>query len=215
MSTIAIIGATGYAGGHIKSEALDRGHSVIAVSRGAAGLEPAENVDVRPGSIEDRALLDGVFTDGDVVIVATHGALDGEPFLVKFVPDLLALAAEHGTRLGFVGGAGSLQVAPGGPRLIDTPEFPDEYKPEASAHALVLEALRADTSGADWFYVSPAAVFGAWAPGERTGSFRVGDDLLLTDSEGNSTIGGADFAIAILDEVERPAHSRARFTVAY
>jgi putative NADH-flavin reductase len=215
MTKIAIIGATGYAGGHIKEEALQRGHQVIAVSRHATAADAAPGVEARAGSIDDRELLDAVFGDADVVIVATHGAQDGQPFLVKLVPDLLALAREHGTRLGFVGGAGSLHVSPDGPRLIDTEAFPEEYKPEASAHAQVLEALRADDSGADWFYVSPAAEFGSWAPGERTGSFRLGDDVLLSDADGHSRIGGADFAIAILDEIEQPAHRRARFTVAY
>jgi putative NADH-flavin reductase len=214
MSKIAIIGATGYAGGHIQAEALARGHQVIAVSRNPPS-DPTEGVEIRSGSIDDPALLDSVFADADVVIVATHGSLDGQPFLVHLVPSLLAAARAHSTRLGFVGGAGSLQVSPGGPRLIDTPEFPAEYKPEASSHAQVLDALRADESDAEWFYVSPAATFGSYNPGARKGSFRVGDDVLLTDSDGNSHISGADFAIAILDEIENPAHRRARFTVAY
>jgi hypothetical protein len=217
MSTIAIIGATGYAGGHIQEEALGRGHDVIAVSRHAADSQAgtqAGNVDVRLGTIEDRELLSGVFADAEVVLVATHATADGRPLLPSLVGDLLASAREHGTRLGFVGGAASTLVSPDGPRLLDTPEFPDEYRAEAGTHAEVLELLRADESDADWFYVSPAAVFGAWAPGERTGSYRVSDDLLLTDADGNSTIGGADYAIAILDEIERPAHRRARFHVA-
>jgi hypothetical protein len=212
MSRIAIIGATGYAGGHIQQEALGRGHEVIAVSR-TAGAE-AGKVDVRPGTIEDQDLLRGVFADADVVVVATHATADGRQLLPPLVGDLVSLAREHGTRLGFVGGAASTLVSPEGPRLLDTPEFPEEYKAEASAHAEVLELLRADDSDADWFYVSPAAMFGAWAPGERTGSYRVSDDLLLTDAGGNSTIGGADYAIAVLDEIERPAHRRARFHVA-
>lgn len=213
MSTIAIIGATGYAGGHIQEEALRRGHGVIAVSRGGSDAEAA-NVDVRRGSIEDHELLTGVFADADVVIVAIRSTVDDQPFLTRYVGDLLALAQEHGTRLGFVGGAASTLVSPDGPRLLDTPDFPAAYKPEAATHAQVLEQLRADDSGADWFYVSPAAVFGAYAPGERTGSYRVSDDLLLTDAQGNSQIGGADFAAAILDEIEEPAHRRARFHVA-
>ncbi|HWD69885.1 MAG TPA: NAD(P)H-binding protein [Solirubrobacteraceae bacterium] len=214
MSRIAIIGATGYAGGHIQTEALSRGHEVIAVSRNGSDSETA-NVEVRRGSIEDSELLARLFADADVVIVAIRSTADGRPLLPAYVDQLLALAREHGTRLGFVGGAASTLVGAEGPRLFDTPEFPEAYKPEAGTHARVLELLRADDSDADWFYVSPGAVFGAHSPGERTGSYRVSDDVLLTDTDGNSSIGGADFATAIVDEIERPAHRRARFHVAY
>jgi hypothetical protein len=99
--------------------------------------------------------------------------------------------------------------------VIDSPDFPTEAKPEASAHAAVLEQLRNSSSDVDWFYVSPAMGFGSWAPGERTGTYRVGDDVLLTDANGKSEISGADYANAIVGEIERPAHRRARFTVAY
>jgi putative NADH-flavin reductase len=214
MSTIAIIGGTGFAGGHISTEALSRGHQVISVSRNAPS-DPAAGVEVRTGSIEDDALVGELFAKADVVVVAIHGAVGDTPYLIDFVPRLLALAAEHGTRLGVVGGAGSLHVSPGGPRLIDTPEFPDAFKLEAGSMAEVLEAMRAADTSADWFYVSPAANFGAHAPGERTGSYRTGDDVLVTDSEGHSVISGADFAIAFIDEIETPAHHRTRFTVGY
>jgi putative NADH-flavin reductase len=148
-------------------------------------------------------------------VIAIHGAVDDKPYLLTFVPRLLALAAEHDTRLGVVGGAGSLRAAPGGPLVIDLPQFPDEFKAEAGSHAQVLEALRAAQTSADWFYVSPAAYFGAHSPGERTGSYRTGDDVLVADAEGTSAIGGADFAIAFVDEIEKPAHHQARFTVGY
>jgi putative NADH-flavin reductase len=108
-----------------------------------------------------------------------------------------------------VGGAASLFVAPG-QRLLDQPDFPDAYKPEASAGAAFLEALR----GADdleWTYLSPSAVF---VPGERTGKFRLGTDELLVSDHG-STISFEDYAVALVDEIERPAHVRRRFTVGY
>ena len=111
--------------------------------------------------------------------------------------------------------SGSLHVGPGGPRLFDTPEFPAEYKPESLELAAVLDELRDSPEQLDWFYISPAAGFGAYAPGERTGTFRLGDEVLLTDSEGRSDLSGADLAVAILDEVENPTHRRARFTAAY
>jgi putative NADH-flavin reductase len=214
MSTIAIIGGTGYAGGHIAAEAVRRGHHVISVSRNAPS-DPRAGVEVRTGPIADDTLVSQVFADADVVVIAIHGAADGKPYLINFVPRLLALAAEHDTRLGVVGGAGSLAVSEGGPRVIDQPAFPAEWKPEASAHAQVLEALRAADTEADWFYVSPAAYFGSHTPGERTGTYRTGGDVLVTDAEGNSRIGGADFGIALVDEIEKPVHHRVRFTVAY
>jgi putative NADH-flavin reductase len=161
------------------------------------------------------ALLADVFAGVDVVIVVVHGAVDGRPFLVNLVPGLLALADKHGTRLGFVGGGGSLQVAPGGPRIIDSPDFPPQFRAEATAQAQVLDVLQAADTAADWFYLSPPAGFGSYAPGERTGRYRVGDDVLLTDADGKSEISGADYAIAVLDEIEKPAHHRKRFTVAY
>ncbi|HEY5304987.1 MAG TPA: hypothetical protein VIJ86_13170 [Acidimicrobiales bacterium] len=99
--------------------------------------------------------------------------------------------------------------------MIDTPEFPENFKAEARSHIAVLEALTSSTSDVDWFYVSPPATFGAYAPGERTGTYRTSDDILLVDAEGNSSISGADYAIAFVDEIETPTHHRARFTVGY
>ena len=103
----------------------------------------------------------------------------------------------------------------GGPRLVDTPEFPEAHKNEALSHADVLEALRETGDRVDWFYVSPAAGFGSYAPGEATGSYRVGGDVLVTDADGKSFISGADFALAFVDEIEQGRHRRERFTVAY
>ncbi|MEU1275650.1 NAD(P)H-binding protein [Streptomyces sp. NPDC005799] len=214
MAIITVFGATGYAGGHITDEALRRGHEIIAVNRtGSAEARPG--VTPVAGSIDDETLVRDLATKSDVVVVAVHGSVDGEPFLLPLVPSLLSAVAEGGARLGVVGGAGSLQVADGGPRLIDAPAFPDVVKPEAGSHAQVLEALRATGADADWFYLSPAAEFGSWVPGERTGTFRLGGDVLLSDADGKSFISGADYAIAFVDEIDEPAHRQARFTVAY
>lgn len=213
MSTIAIVGGTGYVGGHIASEALGRGHRVISVSRHAPS-DPAAGLEVRTGSIEDDALMGQLFADADVVAIAIPGAVGDTPYLVKFVPRLLDLATEHDVRLAVVGGAGSLQVAPGGPLVIDLPQFPDEFRAEANSQAQVLEALRTAANTADWFYLSPPPYFGAHSPGQRSGRYRTSDDdVMVTDAEGNSTISGADFAIAFVDEIEKPAHHQARFTV--
>jgi hypothetical protein len=215
MTTLAVIGATGYAGGHITDEALRRGHEVVGVSRTASREAARHGLTARAGSITDATLLDDLARQASTVVVAVRAASDGTALLPGLVPALLNASVRHGARLGFVGGAASLRVAPGGPALIDTPDFPEEYKPEARAHVSVLEILRAAEDQADWFYVSPSAMFGAEAPGERTGSFRTGDDVLLSDAQGGSTISGADYAIAFLDEIERPAHHRTRFTVGY
>lgn len=214
MSTIVVVGVTGYAGGHIAAEALRRGHQVIGVSRSAAS-DPAPGLTTRAGDIADEALMRELASQASAVVVAVRGSADGAPFLPPLVPSLLDAAGAGGARLGFVGGAGSLQVAPDGPRLVDTPSFPEEHRLEAESHAAVLEALRASNSPTDWFYVSPAIGFGASAPGERTGTFRIGGDVLLTDSDGNSLISGADYAIAVVDEIDAPRHHRERFSVAY
>lgn len=213
MAKLVIFGATGYAGGRIGAEALRRGHEVVGVSRNEGAVP--EGVDARQGSLHDEEFVAALAKDADVFVVATPArALDGKK-LIEAVPALARIARENEVRLSFVGGAASLLVAEGGPRLFDTPEFPAEYKDEAGSHAEVLDLIREQPEGLDWFYVSPAAEFGAWTPGERKGEFRVGGDILLTDENGRSHIGGDDYAIAYVDEIEQPKHHRARFTVAY
>ncbi|WP_105967918.1 NAD(P)-dependent oxidoreductase [Streptomyces geranii] len=214
MAIITVFGATGYAGGHITDEALRRGHEVIAVNRtGSAEARPG--VTPVAGSLDDEALVRDLAAKSDVLVVAVRGTVDGEPFLLPLVPALLAAAAEGDARIGVVGGAGSLHATDGGPRLIDSPDFPEAYKAEAGSHAQALGALRDADTAAHWFYVSPAAEFGAWVPGERTGVFRLGGDVLLSDADGKSFISGADYAIAFVDEIDEPAHRQTRFTVAY
>jgi putative NADH-flavin reductase len=134
-------------------------------------------------------------------------------------PTAAALAEEAaltGVRLGVVGGAGSLLATEGGPRLVDTPEFPEAFKGEVLLLAGVLDQLRSSApADLDWFFLSPAVTFGAYNPGEATGRYRIGDDVVVSDENGLSAISGADYALALVDEIETPAHSRARFTVAY
>ena len=170
MTTIAIFGGTGYAGGAIAGEAVRRGHRVISVTRSGApagrpgeGTRPgARGVDFRQGNVHDATLADRVAAEADVVVVSIRYAPDsGGARLITAFPALTTACAAHGTRLGVVGGAASLLVSEGGPRLIDTPEFPDAFKPEAGSAAAVLDELRADSTGVDWFFVSPAREFGA------------------------------------------------------
>jgi putative NADH-flavin reductase len=215
MATIAIFGGTGYAGGHIRDEALGRGHVVISVSRKDSGTPDEPDLIRKTGNIHDPALVDQVAAEADVILVAVRaGAQDGVR-LVDAVQSLAASAAAHSTRLGFIGGAGSLQVTPGGPRIVDLPDFPDAHKGEALGQADVLTALKETPAEVDWFYVSPAADFGGYNPGEATAHYRVGGNVLLQDANGKSYISGADFAKAFVDEIEHPEHHRVRFTVAY
>jgi hypothetical protein len=214
MARISVFGGTGYAGGHIVAEAVARGHSVTSVSRTAPD-QPVDGVDHLQGSILDAGTRATALAAADVVVVAVapRGDMAG-----KVHPGIAALAADAeraGVRIGVIGGAGSLHVAEGGPRLFDTRDFPAEYRPESVEMAAALDDLRTSPDGLDWFYLCPPAGFGGFAPGERRGAFRVGGDLLLSDDDGASFIGGADFGTAVVDEIERPAHRRARFTVAY
>ena len=117
-------------------------------------------------------------------------------------------------RLGVIGGAGGSRVSPDGPRLVHTPEFAEEYKPEALEALAILEDLEAGAER-DWFYVHPAGGFGPWNPGERTGSYRDGGPVLVVDPDGESMISGADLAVAVVDEIEQPRHAREAFSVGY
>lgn len=214
MATIKVLGGTGYAGSNIVREAVKRGHQVTSYSR-TLPEDAVSGADYQAGSVLDPAVLADAVAGADVVIasLSPRGDMVGK---VEGVLDALAeLAKDSGVRLGVVGGAASLLVAPGGPALMDAGGFPEEILPEARTGQALLEALKASDEVLDWFYVSPAAAFGAWVPGEATGQFRVGGDILLTDAEGNSNISGADLATAIVDEIETPAHRRQRFTVAY
>jgi uncharacterized protein len=209
MASIVIFGGTGYAGSAIAAEAVRRGHPVTAVSR--SGDSPFPEVTGRAGNITDATLVDELASGADVVVIAVR-AHGGD--LAGALPSLVAAARKHDARLGVVGGAGSLHVSDGGPRVVDLPEFPQAHKGEALAHADVLAELRTLPDDVRWFYVSPAASFGAHSPGAATGTYRTGGDILLTDPAGNSEISGADFAQAFVDEIEQPAHHNERFTVA-
>ncbi|MFC4590074.1 NAD(P)-dependent oxidoreductase [Sphaerisporangium corydalis] len=214
MSTIVIFGITGYAGGHIADELLQRGHHVVGVARNATQMAPREHLEVRAGSLYDSAFLTETAAGADAIVVAVRPRQSDGLELVTAVPALLGAAEAGGARLGVVGGAASLLVAEGGPRVIDA-GFPQEYKAEAEAHSRVLDALNASDTIVDWFYLSPPGNFGSHNPGKKTGTFRLGTDVLIIGADGNSDISGADFATAFADEIEKPAHHQARFTLGY
>lgn len=212
---IKVLGGTGYAGSHIVREAAARGHEVTSYSRNLP-TEPVEGVTYRNGSVFDDEFLRDSVTDTDVVFDALSPRGDLEGKLEGVVDRLIAVATEAGVRLGVLGGASSLLVAPGGPRLLDVTAPPAEVLPEINAGIAILDTLQTSSpEQLDWFYVSPAQTFGAWVPGEATGKYRVGGDVLLVDEKGESFISGADLAMAVLDEIETPTHRRRRFSVAY
>jgi putative NADH-flavin reductase len=213
VARIAVIGGTGYAGSHIVREAVDRGHTVVSVAR-SVPAERVEGATYIEGSILDVTDLVHKLEGVDVVIsaVAPRGDMLGKvrPALAEFFA-----ALPENVRIGVIGGAGGSLVAPGGPRVVDTEGFTEDYKPESLEAIGVLEDLQSGTGGRDWFYIHPAGGFGMWAPGERTGSYRDGGDVLVVGENGESFISGPDLAVAILDEIESPKHSGERFTVGY
>lgn len=213
MATVTIIGAGGYAGSHIAEAAVQQDFAVRGFSRGEVAQQIA-GVDYHQGSIQSATDRKRMLNDSDAIVVAIspRGDMLGE--VRAAIAALASEAAAAGVRLGVIGGAGSLHISEGGPLVIDS-GFPEEIKPEAAEMGAVLDDLRNSPAELDWFFVSPAGGFGAYNPGEYRGEYRVGGDVLLTDEDGNSDISGADFGIAIADELSNPAHHRARFTVAY
>ncbi|WP_396667904.1 NAD(P)-dependent oxidoreductase [Microbacterium sp. R86528] len=213
MARIAVIGGTGYAGSHIVAEAVSRGHTAVSVARSLPSERVAGATYIE-GTLLDVPWLVSELEGVDVVIsaVAARGAMLG-----RLRVNLAELAAElpSEVRLGVIGGAGGSLIAAGGERLVDQESFSDEYKPEALEAIGVLDDLQAGPASRDWFYVHPAGGFGPWNPGERTGSYRDGGDVIVTDAAGESFISGADLAVAVIDEVEQPKHSRERFSVGY
>ncbi|MFC9095267.1 NAD(P)-dependent oxidoreductase [Streptomyces sp. NPDC002387] len=209
---IVLFGATGMVGSRIAAEAARRGHRVTAVSR--SGGSPVPGVTAAAADASNVAKASALMSGADAVANACAPPRDGSdpkgPFLT-LNNSLVQGARDAGVRrFVVVGGAGSLEVAPG-QELCDQPGFPKELLPEALAHRAVLEYYRT-VDDLEWTYVSPAAEI---APGERTGRFRSDDDGLLTDVYGNSRISAEDFAVAFVDELEQETHPRARMSVAY
>jgi hypothetical protein len=201
---IAVIGASGNAGSRIASELARRGHSVTAIARNPEKIASFPNVMAKKGDARDQAALAQLLAGHDVAISSIH-------FLASDPEKLIGAAKDSAVgRYLVVGGAGSLEVAPG-VRLVTTPGFPAIYKAEAEKGAAFLDRLARETD-LNWTFISPSALF---IPGERAGKFRLGTDRLLTAADGKSSISFEDFAVALADEIERLAHIRKRFTVGY
>ena len=203
MTKIAVIGASGRAGSEIVKELSRRGHQVTGIARKPEAIAKLPGVTAKAGDAGDRAALAALLKGHEVAVSAIH-------FLQSDAPTLIGAVKDAGVgRYLVVGGAGSLN-APGGGRLYDTPEFPDAYRSEARKGGVFLDLLRLE-SDLDWTLISPAAeIF----EGERKGADRTGRDDLVIGADG-SRISFADYAIALVDEIETPKHRKARFTVGY
>ncbi|AAK87755.1 MULTISPECIES: NAD(P)-dependent oxidoreductase [Agrobacterium] len=203
MAKIALIGASGNAGSRILKELSDRGHQVTAIARNPEKIAALPNVVAKKGDVFDQAALSELLKGHDAVISSVHFTASDPATLIE------AVRASGVQRYLVVGGAGSLEIAPG-QRVVDLPDFPAAYKAEATKGAEFLDKLKQEKQ-LDWTFLSPSAEF---VPGERTGKFRIGKDNLLSNEQG-SRISFEDYAIALADEIEKPQHSRQRFTVGY
>lgn len=204
---IFLIGATGYVGSAILTEALARGHQVTAMVRDTGKLPEHASLNMFEGDATHPTQLAHLAAGQDVVITAYNPGR-GEEGGAQAIVDGVKLAGVE--RCLVVGGAGTL-THPAGGRVIDQPGFPAEWKPGAQRTAAFLDDLREERQ-LDWVFLSPSATL---VPGERTGSYRVGADTLLVNAHGESRISLQDYAVAMLDEAEQPRHHRQRFTVGY
>lgn len=212
---IALIGATGQIGQHILNEALSRGHNVTALLRQPGKLTAHERLHAVQGDIYDTAALAKLLQGSEAVISAFNpgwGDADLPANQIRGTDSVIAATKQAGVpRLLVVGGAGSLKLPGTDTDVVDTPDFPADWKAAASAVRETLKHLRTEKE-LDWTFLSPAALI---EPGERTGRFRLGHDELLVDAKGESRISLQDYAVAMIDELESPQHSRQRFTLAY
>ncbi len=208
---IALFGATGMIGSRIAAEALARGHEVTALARNPRPVDGAPALTVVAGDLFDTASSAARLQGFDVIASAYGPSHDDASKVIEAARSLVALSRTAGVkRLVVVGGAGSLEVAPG-KQLLDTEGFPQAYKAVALAHREALSYYRT-ANDVDWTFFAPAAMI---APGTRTGTFRTGADTLITDADGNSKISAEDYAVAFVDEIEAGRFVHRIATVAY
>lgn len=210
---IALIGASGFIGSGLLTEALARGHRVTALVAHPEKLQARDGLSVVGTDVLDTARLAKRMAGHEAVISAFsgHAQQDVRGYYMRGIESIIAAVKQASvSRLLVVGGAGSLEVEPG-VQLVDTPSFPEQWKASALGARDALERLRGEAEVA-WTMLSPAAQI---KQGARTGRFRLGGNQLLIDEAGNSHISLQDYAVAMIDELEQPAHSRRRFSVAY
>ena len=207
---VVVYGATGHAGSESLKELVRRGHKVTAVARKVESLKGQPGVTAKADDLSNVDAIAQTIKGTDAVVSAYAPPTDQTDALVDVTRrQIEAVKRAGGPRLLVVGGAGLLEVAPG-VTLIKSGHLPADYMPIATSHEKALGVLRG--SDINWTYLSPAAFF---VPGERTGKFRLGTNELIADAKGESKISFADYAIALVDEIERPAHERASFSVGY
>ena len=213
MARITGLGGSGYAGAALVAEARKRGHEVTSVSR-SAPTSQVDGVQHVEGSVLDADVLDRVLEGRDVVVSALSPRGDMAGNVEGVLADLVSRLAGTPTRLGYIGGASSLLTEEGGPSLWDVSKdhVPDEVRPEVQTGLDTFAMLQVSPESLDWFYVSPPQDFGSWLGTPSTGSYALGGDVLLRNADGASTISADDLALAIVDEIETPAHRRKRFT---
>jgi putative NADH-flavin reductase len=204
---ILLIGATGMIGSRLLAEAVSRGHHVTAAARNPDKLEPGAGVTPLRLEVTDVPALSAAAAASDVVIAAASPRSTGNPAAEAMAYAEALIAGVGGTRLVLVGGAGSLNLPDGSPVADHVPE---PYNAEARAMRAAFERIA--RSDIDFTVLAPAGMI---APGERTGRFRLGGRTLLADAEGQSRISAEDYAMVLLNEVERPAHRGTIFTAAY
>ena len=211
---VALIGATGFVGSRILSEALNRGHEVTAIVRNPEKLPQHPRLKAAKCDVSDEEAVAVIVAGHDAVISAFNPSRvsrdDNTPQIGGMRSLIAGMKKARVKRLLVVGGAGSLEIAPG-LQLVDTPDFPPLWKAGALATREVLYILRSEQE-LEWCFLSPSAVL---EPGQRTAHFRLGTDQLLKDSAGQSRISLEDYAVAMIDELENPRQIRRRFTVGY
>lgn len=211
---IALIGATGFVGSAVLDELLQRGHRVTALARQPAKLAARDRLTVQAADAQDAAQVAQAVAGCDAVVSAYNPGWTVPDIHDQFLAGTRAIyagvRASGVRRLLVVGGAGSLFVAPG-VQLVDTTEFPAEYKAGALAAREALNLIRQENT-LDWTFLSPPILL---APGERTGRYRVGADAPLMNGAQPGGISVKDLAVAIVDELETPRHVQQRFTVAH
>jgi len=211
---VVLLGATGFVGSALLKEALDRGHRVTAIVRDPGKLDKRDGLIPRTGDVYDTASLAGLIEGNDALMSAFNPGWKNPNLYddqVRGTRSIIEAAKKAGIkRVLWVGGAGGLEVK-AGVRVVDDPALPEWVRPGSLATIDALDQLRKEPD-LEWTFLAPSAEM---KPGERTGKFRLGGDQLLVDFAGHSAISVQDFAVAMIDELERPRHLRQRFTVGY
>jgi uncharacterized protein len=215
---IALIGATGFVGAHVLKELVSRGHQVTAIARNTDKIDTSSGlVTAKAADAADSDEIAAAVAGHDAVISTFNAGWTNPNIYADFIAGAKAIQAgvkQAGVkRFLTVGGAGSLEIQPG-LQLVDTPNFPEAYKPGATAARDYLDILKTETE-LDWTFLSPAIEMSPAHPGERTGKYRTALDTPVFDEHNHSRLSVDDTAVAIVDEIEQGNFIRKRFTAAY